>query len=125
VKIAVLGDFVLVDRNIEPREVIATEKTPGVAGHHEDVAVIRKWVEEDVKAARTKADLVIPFFHWGREGKTEPEAYQVELAHAAIDVGAAAVIGSHPHVLQGIESYQGRPIVYSLGNFVFGGNWDP
>ena len=125
VKIAFLGYFFLGDRNIEPAEVIATEKTPGVAGHHDDVAVIRRWVEEDVKAARAKADLVIPFFHWGRESRTIPEPYQLELGHAAIDAGAAAVLGSHPHVLQGIELYQGRPIFYSLGNFVFGGNWDP
>ncbi len=125
IKIAFLGYFFLGDRNIEPAEVIATQTTAGVAGNHDDVAVIRAWVEEDVKAARAKADLVIPFFHWGREGRSVPEPYQLELGHAAITAGAAAVIGSHPHVLQGIELYQGRPIVYSLGNFVFGGNWDP
>jgi poly-gamma-glutamate synthesis protein (capsule biosynthesis protein) len=125
VKIAFLGYFFLGDRNIEPVEVIATETTPGVAGHHDDLAVLKKWVDEDVKLARAKADLVIPFFHWGREGRPLPEPYQIELGHAAIDAGAAAVLGSHPHVLQGIELYQGRPIVYSLGNFVFGGNWDP
>ena len=125
VKIAFLGYFFLGDRNIEPKEVIATESTPGVAGHHSDLAAMRAWLVEDVKAARTKADLVIPFFHWGREGKSSPEPYQIELAHLAIDTGAAAVVGSHPHVLQGIELYQGRPILYSLGNFVFGGNWDP
>ncbi len=125
VKIAFLGYFFLGDRNIEPKEVIATETTPGVAGHHNDLALMKGWVAEDIKAARAKADLVIPFFHWGREGKPTPEPYQIELGHAAIDAGAAAVIGSHPHVLQGIEQYQGKPIVYSLGNFVFGGNWDP
>ncbi|MBS1150330.1 MAG: capA3 [Myxococcaceae bacterium] len=125
VKIAFLGYFFLGDRNIEPKEVIATDSTPGVAGHHSDLATLRGWVIADVKAARARADVVIPFFHWGREGRTAPEPYQIELAHAAIDTGAAAVIGSHPHVLQGIELYQGRPILYSLGNFVFGGNWDP
>ncbi len=125
VRLAFLGYFFLGDRNIEPKEVIATESTPGVAGHHTDLELMKTWVVEDIKAARTKADLVIPFFHWGREGKTSPEPYQLELAHVAIDAGAAAVIGSHPHVLQGIELYNGRPIIYSLGNFVFGGNWDP
>jgi poly-gamma-glutamate synthesis protein (capsule biosynthesis protein) len=54
-----------------------------------------------------------------------PEADQVELAHAAIDAGATLVIGHHPHVLQGVEVYQGRYIVYSLGNFCFGGNSNP
>jgi hypothetical protein len=78
-----------------------------------------------VRAAKKKADHVIPFFHWGREGRGQPEPYQIELGHAAIEAGASAVIGSHPHVLQGIELYQQRPIVYSLGNFVFGGNWNP
>lgn len=124
-KIALLGYFFLGDRNIEPKEVIATDETPGVAGHHTDLALIQSWVEEDVRAAKAKADVVIPFFHWGREGKATPEPYQVTLAHAAIDAGASAVVGSHPHVLQGMELYKGRPIAYSLGNFVFGGNWDP
>lgn len=124
-RFAFLGYFFLGDRNIEPPAVIATEKTPGVAGHHSDLELMKKWVAEDIGAARARADVVIPFFHWGREGKTQPEAYQVELAHLAIDSGAAAVIGSHPHVLQGMETYKGAPIAYSLGNFVFGGNWNP
>ncbi|MBX7112760.1 MAG: CapA family protein [Myxococcaceae bacterium] len=124
-KFAFLGYFFLGDRNIEPPEVIATEKTPGVAGHHDDLSLLQSWVETDIRAAKANADFVIPFFHWGREGKSTPEPYQITLAHAAIDAGAAAVIGSHPHVLQGMESYQGAPIIYSLGNFVFGGNWDP
>jgi poly-gamma-glutamate synthesis protein (capsule biosynthesis protein) len=51
--------------------------------------------------------------------------YQVALAHAAIDAGASAVLGSHPHNLQGLEIYNGAPIAYSLGNFVFGGRWNP
>lgn len=125
IKLAFLGYFFLGDRNIEPKEVIATDETPGVAGHHTDLELMQSWVEADIRAAKEKADFVIPFFHWGREGKPTPEPYQITLAHAAIDAGAAAVIGSHPHVLQGMESYKGAPIIYSLGNFVFGGNWDP
>lgn len=125
IRLALLGYFFLGDHNIEPVEVNATEVTPGVAGHHADLRVMKRMLREDVAAARSHADLVIPFFHWGREGNHLPEAYQVELAHLAIDSGAAAVIGSHPHVLQGMELYRGAPIVYSLGNLVFGGNWDP
>jgi len=125
IRLALLGYFFLGDHNIEPVEVNATEVTPGVAGHHADLRVMKRMLREDVAAARSQADLVIPFFHWGREGNHLPEAYQVELAHLAIDSGAAAVIGSHPHVLQGMELYRGAPIVYSLGNLVFGGNWDP
>jgi poly-gamma-glutamate synthesis protein (capsule biosynthesis protein) len=124
-RIAFLGYFFLGDRNIEPPAVIATDATPGVAGHHDDLKLMKEWLVADLAAAKARADLVIPFFHWGREGKTQPEPYQVELAHAAIDAGAAAVIGSHPHVLQGVELYKGAPIAYSLGNFVFGGNWNP
>lgn len=125
VKVAFLGYFFLGDRNIEPKEVIATDATPGVAGHFSDTSALKAMLVADVRAAKKKADHVIPFFHWGREGRGVPEPYQVELGHAAIDAGASAVIGSHPHVLQGIELYKERPIVYSLGNFVFGGNWNP
>lgn len=124
-RFAFLGYFFLGDRNIEPPEVIATEATPGVAGHHSDLAQIKAWVREDIAAAKARADVVIPFFHWGREGKSQPEPYQVELAHTAVEAGASAVLGSHPHVLQGLETYRGVPIAYSLGNFVFGGNWNP
>lgn len=125
IKVAFLGYFFLGDRNIEPPEVIAVESQPGVAGHFKDLPLLLSWVKEDVQAAKKKADLVIPFFHWGREGTPVIEPYQPQLAKAAIDAGAAAVIGSHPHVLQGMELYKNAPIVYSLGNFVFGGNWNP
>lgn len=125
VKIAFLGYFFLGDRNIEPPAVIATDAQPGVAGHFSDTKALIAMVDADVKAAKALADHVIPFFHWGRESKGQPEPYQVEVGHAAIESGASMVLGSHPHVLQGIEVYKGAPIVYSLGNFVFGGNWDP
>ena len=71
------------------------------------------------------AQLIIANFHWGTENSTQPEDSQIELAHAAIDAGAHLVVGHHPHVLQGIEEYNGRFVVYSLGNFCFGGNSDP
>lgn len=72
-----------------------------------------------------KANLVIVEFHWGTERNYESSAYQEELAHFAIDSGADAVIGAHPHVLQGIETYNGKNIYYSLGNFCFGANKNP
>ena len=59
------------------------------------------------------------YVHWGIERSTQPEEYQRTLARQYIDAGADAVIGAHPHVLQGIEYYQGKPIFYSLGNFIF------
>ncbi|MDP2270794.1 MAG: CapA family protein [Archangium sp.] len=125
VTIAFLGYFFLGDRNIEPAQVIATGDQPGVAGHFSDTAALKEMLAADIRAAKLKADHVIPFFHWGRESKGQPEPYQIEVAHAAVEAGASAVLGSHPHVLQGMELYKGAPIVYSLGNFVFGGNWDP
>lgn len=71
------------------------------------------------------AQLVIVSLHWGEEKAAYPGEVQKELAHAAVDQGADLVIGHHPHVLQGIEKYNGRNIVYSLGNFCFGGNSYP
>ena len=71
------------------------------------------------------ADLVIVSFHWGTEKENYPDDTQQTLAYAAIDQGADLVLGHHPHVLQGIEKYQGKYIVYSLGNFCFGGNKNP
>ena len=71
------------------------------------------------------AQLVIVSMHWGEEKSNEPNDTQRELAHKAVDLGADLVIGTHPHVLQGIEKYNGRYIAYSLGNFCFGGNNNP
>ena len=69
--------------------------------------------------------LIVGNFHWGTEAKYSTDSEQVALGHAAVDAGVDLVLGSHPHVLQGIEVYKERYIVYSLGNFVFGGNDDP
>ena len=71
------------------------------------------------------ADLVIACCHWGIEGDHYPNDYQKTTAHQIIDWGADAVIGNHPHVLQGVELYEGKMICYSLGNFCFGGNRNP
>lgn len=69
--------------------------------------------------------IIVGTFHWGNEGEYEVTATQVSLAHQAIDAGCDLVLGSHPHVLQGIEYYKQRYICYSLGNFCFGGNTNP
>lgn len=71
------------------------------------------------------AQVVIVSFHWGTEKATYPDDIQKTLAHIAVDNGADLVVGHHPHVLQGIEEYNGKNIVYSLGNFCFGGNRNP
>ena len=78
--------------------------------------------------AKVKADgaqITIVIFHWGNEKEEVPDSNQTTLAHLAIDEGADLVCGHHPHVLQGIEEYKGKNIVYSLGNFCFGGNQYP
>ena len=71
------------------------------------------------------AQVIIVSFHWGTEKSNIPDDIQKTLAHLAIDQGADLVVGHHPHVLQGIDKYQGKNIVYSLGNFCFGGNKNP
>lgn len=90
--------------------------------------IIHSWVSAqhkdqlsaDVAAARKQADIVICTFHWGvSAGFKKLTEYQMELGRHAIDAGADLVFGHHPHVMQGIEVYRGRPIFYSLGNFTF------
>ena len=74
---------------------------------------------EQIQKAEESCDFTVVYVHWGIEKNTQPEEYQKTLARQYIDAGADAVIGAHPHVLQGIEFYQGKPIFYSLGNFIF------
>ena len=74
---------------------------------------------------QANANIVIVSFHWGKEGSNYPDLVQKDLGRYSIDCGADLVLGHHPHVVQGIETYNGRNIVYSLGNFVFGGNRNP
>ena len=80
-------------------------------------------MQEAVRAAQVFADIIVVSVHWGDEYETEPNEAQRAFAHAAIDAGADIVIGHHPHVLQPREMYQGKPIFYSLGNFVFDQMW--
>ncbi|MHB8577327.1 MAG: CapA family protein [Dehalococcoidia bacterium] len=95
------------------RSLEAGTGRPGVAWGTADA------IQRDVLAARQQADVVIVALHSGFEYTSEPNGTQRGLAHAAIDAGAALVLGAHPHVLQGIEYYKSGVIAYSLGNFVF------
>ena len=99
--------------NFPPRSFEAGENTPGTAWLVDDEVL------EDVKRPHEHADVVIPFLHWGREMSPEPTKWQREFARTLIDAGASAVVGGHPHVTQTVDIYKGRPIIYSLGNFVF------
>jgi len=110
-KIAVLGY-----NEFKPRAFEAGANWPGVAWSEDDQVIA------DIRTAKAAgADLVIPFMHWGWEKETRPSERQKTFARRMIDEGAALVVGSHPHVTQGAEIYKGKPIVYSLGNFVFDG----
>ncbi len=75
--------------------------------------------ESIINKANNECEVLIISFHWGEEYKTTHNARQETLAHKAIDAGADLIIGHHPHVIQDIETYNGKPIVYSLGNFIF------
>ena len=78
-----------------------------------------------IQFLKDQTSLIIVSFHWGTENKNTPTSEQCELGRLAVEQGAGLVLGHHPHVIQPIEVYQGKSIVYSLGNFVFGGNSNP
>jgi poly-gamma-glutamate capsule biosynthesis protein CapA/YwtB (metallophosphatase superfamily) len=80
-------------------------------------------VAEDITAAAAVADVVIPYFHLGAEYVAVVPPWAVQAAHAAIDAGAAMVVTNHPHLIQGMEVYSGKPIVYSPGNFILDQMW--
>jgi poly-gamma-glutamate synthesis protein (capsule biosynthesis protein) len=92
----------------------AGKAKPGVASAYDPARLL-----SEVKIASEKADVVLVYLHWGKEMKTQPVQYQKNLARMLIDSGADLVVGSHPHIIQGLEFYKGKLIAYSLGNFVF------
>jgi poly-gamma-glutamate synthesis protein (capsule biosynthesis protein) len=98
-----------------PRSFAATSTRPGSAW------LTPKRVIEAIHDARTRlrADYVLLFLHWGIELQEQPEPYEREMARSFIEAGADAIIGGHPHVTQTIEWLHGKPIVYSLGNYLF------
>ena len=93
----------------------ATAGRPGVFSTYDPRDLVA-----EIEAAREVCDYLVVYVHWGIERDTKPQEYQRTLAMNYIDAGADLVVGSHPHVLQGVEYYNGKPILYSLGNFVFG-----
>lgn len=100
----------------------------GVLGYEgwNDSTEVRNRVSRDIEELRAQGvKIVLVHFHWGIEREYVPKASQISLAHYTIDAGADLIVGHHPHVVQGIEEYKGKFIVYSLGNFMFGGNRNP
>ncbi len=109
--------------SIKP-SIDATKSSPGVAliskdpYHPVNESHFIK-VEKDIRTARKAADVVIVWFHWGKEDEYNPSPVTKRLARLACDAGADIVLGSHPHTVQPIEFYKNKLICYSLGNFVF------
>lgn len=95
----------------------ATAKSAGVAPR------VEQHIVADVRKLKPQVDFLVVNFHWGVELADQPDEAQIRLAHRVVDAGADLIVGHHPHVLQGIERYNGATIAYSLGNFVFGGNF--
>jgi capsule synthesis protein PGA_cap len=113
VKVAILGYD-----GISSAYYGATATTTG------DAPLKDSYIKADVAAARAAgAQVVIVFPHWGVEYTFGPTSTQQRLAHVAIDAGADLVIGNHPHWVQSVEIYKGKPIWYSLGNFTFDQSW--
>ncbi|MBP3791526.1 MAG: CapA family protein [Methanobrevibacter sp.] len=90
----------------------ANGSSPGYSAYDSEDA--QKQISEN-----NDSDLIVAYMHFGNEYSNSPNDDQVKIAHELIDYGADIVIGSHPHVTQGIEMYNGKPIFYSLGNFIF------
>ncbi|RXI98425.1 CapA family protein [Anaerobacillus alkaliphilus] len=109
-KIAILG----FSRVLPTGTWYATASKPGIASGYQVDRMVR--IVENVKH---EVDYLFVFMHWGIERQHIPEPYQFKDARALIDAGADGVIGAHPHVLQGLDYYNGKPIAYSLGNFLF------
>ena len=93
---------------------VATDDTPGIMGTYESAAFL-----EAIKEADAQCDILIAYVHWGTEKSVKLETAQTDMAREYIDAGVDAVIGGHTHCLQGMEFYNGKPIIYSLSNFWF------
>lgn len=92
----------------------ATMDSPGILRCYDTELFV-----ETIKEAKINADYVIAYVHWGTEYSYELEEVQLSTGREYLDAGADIIIGAHPHILQGIEYYNGKPIVYSLGNYWF------
>ena len=92
----------------------ATDKKPGIASGYQLDKMMRT-----VEIEKKDVDYLFVSIHWGVERNQYPEKYQHQYARAMIDAGADGIIGGHPHVFQGLDFYKGKPIAYSLGNFLF------
>ncbi|RUS47953.1 CapA family protein [Cohnella sp. AR92] len=109
-KVAIIG----ISRVLPYASWYSGKNKPGIA-HGYSMEPMMSYVKKAVK----DADYTIVFIHWNKEREDYPEDYARSYAKAFIDAGVDAVVGAHSHCLQGIEWYKGKPVFYSLGNFVF------
>lgn len=109
-------------------QIFTTESglTLGIYCAYRDYMPSQEAAAEAIAQLREQgAEYVICAFHWGQELYYEPNQAQIQLAHACVDAGADLVYGSHSHCLQPMEEYNGGLILYSMGNWSFGGNTSP
>ncbi|HAN10119.1 MAG TPA: capsular biosynthesis protein [Clostridiales bacterium] len=97
----------------------------GYTGWSNSISLQQQIIRQVYEMRAQGAKFIVANFHWGKEITYTPNFTQVSIAHFAIDNGVDLVIGHHPHVMQGKEIYKGKTIVYSLGNFCFGGSRKP
>jgi len=106
--------YVLAYCNRPPKEYYATNRSPGITPINIEI------IKDDIATYKARDNIVLVSLHWGIEQTSNPQPGQIRTAHEIIDSGADAIIGHHPHWPQGIEIYNGKPIIYSLGNFING-----
>ena len=111
--------FIAVSRVVPTADWKVENAVPGLFSCYDTTALV-----EVIKEARETCDYVAVYPHWGVEYQTYPEANQTQIAKACIDAGADVVVGSHTHCLQGVSYIDGKPVFYSLGNFIFGQSID-
>lgn len=111
--------FIAVSRVVPSADWKIESAAPGMFTCYDATALI-----EVIKEAKQTCDFVTVFPHWGTEYSEQPNAVQRELAKKCMDAGADLVVGAHTHCLEGIEYIDGKPVFYSLGNFIFGQNID-
>ena len=111
--------FIAVSRVVPSADWKIESATPGMFTCYDATALI-----EVIKEAKQTCDFVTVFPHWGTEYSEQPNAVQRELAEQCMDAGADLIVGAHTHCLEGIEYIDGKPVFYSLGNFIFGQNID-
>lgn len=111
--------FLAVSRVIPVADWKVEQSTPGIFSCYDDTRLV-----ELVAEAKSECDFVAVYPHWGVEYQAYPESYQTSIAEKCIAAGADVVVGSHTHCLQGIEFIDGKPVFYSLGNFIFGRDID-